>query len=259
MLVSDENINFINLFSRHPSPSRHILAVDDLIGNLSISDILHSNKTTTFKSLNISVRVDRVVGFALRFTDSIYFIFRRRTGHREDNGRQVREGHRRLHQWPRAGLGLLGRAVVSGAGDQHALVHPLKERYSCRPTWGGGVVGSTPQLGIWKFKNNESQRARVAKWRAASRRESAPDEKCTPPNRSPPPQLIPPQTTPPPTRIMHSDPRAWTARGSTVFVQTHLSAGGTLENEGDWVAKGRQATDHRRARPWGVRQLYCKY
>jgi hypothetical protein len=198
MLVSDENINFINLFSRHPSPSRHILAVDDLIGNLSISDILHSNKTTTFKSLNISVRVDRVVGFALRFTDSIYFIFRRRTGHREDNGRQVREGHRRLHQWPRAGLGLLGRAVVSGAGDQHALVHPLKERYSCRPTWGGGVVGSTPQLGIWKFKNNESQRARVAKWRAASRRESAPDEKCTPPNRSPPPQLIPPQTTPPP-------------------------------------------------------------
>lgn len=59
-------------------------------------------------------------------------VCRRRAGRREDNRRQIHEGHCRLHQRPGTGLGLLRGAVVAGAGHQHALVHPLKDTRAVR-------------------------------------------------------------------------------------------------------------------------------
>lgn len=120
--------------------------------------------------------------FALTFVQDIIIFFtemrsvlswRWCTGHREDNGRQIHEGHRRLHQRPCIGLGLLGRPVVARAGDQHALVHPMKERYPCRPTSGSGVVGSIPKLG---YENLRITNRIAAKWIA---RKSAPRESAS--------------------------------------------------------------------------------
>lgn len=131
--------------------------------------------------------------------------WRRCTGHREDNGRQIHEGHRRLHQRPCIGLGLLGRPVVARAGDQHALVHPMKERYPCRPTSGSGVVGSIPKLG---YENLRITNRIAAKWIA---RKSAPARECI------------------------CVFRASRARFIT-FVQTHPSTDGTFEKMGiEWI------------------------